>query len=75
MMFGEKINLNNFNESSKAVEKSSTHSEPFSFSALHFLRNRLLPAGKLAIFASAFTKFHKIVFCLNKKDGSSFLQN
>ena len=51
MMFGEKLNLNNFNENenSKAIEKSSTHSEPFSFSALHFLRNRLLPAGKLLL--------------------------
>lgn len=48
MIFGDKLNVNNFSEngSSKAHEKSSAHSEPFSFSALHFLRNRLLPGGE-----------------------------
>lgn len=47
MIFGDKISQNNFseNESSKRIEKSSGHLEPFSFSALHFLRNRLLPTG------------------------------
>jgi hypothetical protein len=50
MIFGDKIGQNNLsdNESSKKAEKSSVqHLEPFSFSALHFLRNRLLPTGKI----------------------------
>lgn len=47
MIFGDKFIQSGLsdNESSKRMEKSSNHLEPFSFSALHFLRNRLLPSG------------------------------
>lgn len=49
MMFDDKIRRNSLsdNESSKRSDKNSNHLEPFSFSALHFLRNRLLPTGKV----------------------------
>lgn len=45
-------------ESSKRFDKSSTtsHMESFSFSALHFLRNRLMPTGKVFGFPSDFCK-------------------
>lgn len=43
MLFGEK--LSDAENSSKRIN-SASHVDPFSFSALHFLRNRLMPNGK-----------------------------
>lgn len=47
MMFDDKMSQNGLSESENAsrLEKSSLM-EPFSFSALHFLRNRLMPTGR-----------------------------
>lgn len=48
MIFDDKIHGRSSlsdSENSKRIEKPN-HLEPFSFSALHFLRNRLLPTGK-----------------------------
>lgn len=47
MLFDDKINRTGLSESeSKRIDKNMNHLEPFSFSALHFLRNRLLPSGE-----------------------------
>lgn len=43
MLFGEK--LSDTENSSKRIN-SASQVDPFSFSALHFLRNRLMPNGK-----------------------------
>lgn len=47
MYFDEKITRNGLSESDslKRENKMSNSIEPFPFSALHFLRNRLLPTG------------------------------
>lgn len=47
MLFGEK--LSDTEHSSKRIT-SASQVDPFSFSALHFLRNRLMPNGKKKIF-------------------------
>lgn len=48
MLFDDKIDRTGLSESenSKRIDKNMNHLEPFSFSALHFLRNRLLPSGE-----------------------------
>ena len=51
MIFEDKISRNSLsdNESSIRNDQNGNHLDPFSFSAIHFLRNRLLPTGKVAI--------------------------
>lgn len=48
-MFEDKIDRNGLSEldnTKNRIDKNMNHLEPFSFSALHFLRNRLLPSGE-----------------------------
>lgn len=44
MLFGEKIGKSDSENSSKRI---SDQMDQFPFSALHFLRNRLMPSGKI----------------------------
>lgn len=45
LLFGEKIGGNSETENN-STKRINDGIEPFSFNALHFLRNRLMPNGK-----------------------------
>lgn len=58
MIFGDKIS-----ENAKKISEngSSSHSiDPFPFSALHFIRNRLIPTGEKLRFLFNFLKSFKL---------------
>lgn len=57
MLFGEKVgNTNEMENSSKRLNDTVPPVDPFSFTALHFLRNRLMPSGKIIKLLNFITK-------------------
>lgn len=64
MYFDDKITRNGLSDSEnrKRDEKMANQMEPFPFSALHFLRNRLIPTGTWQNKLKVFKSYQKLYF-------------